>query len=288
VNLLAALPAPAPLDIVPVLPAERAQLLALLRTLAPADWARPTECPAWSVHGIALHVLGDDLSLLSRQRDDAAPSTEIEASLPAWDGAPENVLDRFNERWVHAATFLSPELLVAMLEQTGEATHAWYATVDADAPGEVVALFGGDPAPYREIAGRELLERWVHQLQIRRALGTGSGPAAESPVVNAAFDVVARTMTTLMEVVRPPADASVVIEIGDTCWAYALGAADRWELRLGDAPDATVRLSARPEIAVSLFSRGLPRAEAKEALRIDGDHELGTRLTGGLAAYVGR
>jgi uncharacterized protein (TIGR03083 family) len=288
VDSFAALPSPVPLDIVPMLPAERADLVALLRGLPPADWDRATECPAWTVKGIALHVLGDDLSLLSRQRDDAVPSTEVEHALPAWDGAPENVLDRFNERWVHAATFLSPQLLVAMLERTGEATHAWYASVDADAPGEVVALFGDGPAPYREIAGREFLERWVHQLQIRRALGTGPGAAGTSPIVDTAFDVVARTMTTLMEFVRPPAEASVVIEIGDARWAYALGAAKRWELRLGDVPDATVRLSSTPEGAVTLFSRGLPRARAQEALRVEGDSELGARLTAGLAAYVGR
>lgn len=30
-----------------------------------------TECPAYTVKGIATRVLGDDLSLLSRQRDEA-------------------------------------------------------------------------------------------------------------------------------------------------------------------------------------------------------------------------
>jgi len=48
---------------------ERAALAELLESLAPDDWARPTECPAYTVKGIATHVLGDDLSLLSRQRD---------------------------------------------------------------------------------------------------------------------------------------------------------------------------------------------------------------------------
>jgi Mycothiol maleylpyruvate isomerase N-terminal domain len=50
---------------------ERDALLELLRELAPRDWTRPTECPAYPIKGIATHVLGDDLSLLSRQRDGA-------------------------------------------------------------------------------------------------------------------------------------------------------------------------------------------------------------------------
>ena len=50
---------------------ERARLLELLGTLNKAQWSLPTECPAYSVKGIAAHILGDDLSLLSRQRDGA-------------------------------------------------------------------------------------------------------------------------------------------------------------------------------------------------------------------------
>src|SRR5262249_4305873 len=57
------------LDVTAYLAPERASLLELLRGLSAEQWAQPTECPAWDVKGVALHILGDDLSLLSRQRD---------------------------------------------------------------------------------------------------------------------------------------------------------------------------------------------------------------------------
>jgi hypothetical protein len=38
------------------------------------DWKRGTECPAWNGKGIALHILGDDLSLLTRRRDASTDS----------------------------------------------------------------------------------------------------------------------------------------------------------------------------------------------------------------------
>jgi uncharacterized protein (TIGR03083 family) len=38
--------------------AEYALFVAQLRGLAPADWARPTDCPAWDVRLLAAHVLG--------------------------------------------------------------------------------------------------------------------------------------------------------------------------------------------------------------------------------------
>ena len=34
------------------------RFVAQLRTLPPADWSKPTACPAWDVHAMACHVLG--------------------------------------------------------------------------------------------------------------------------------------------------------------------------------------------------------------------------------------
>ena len=59
------------LDVTPMLRPERALFVELLESLDPEDWDTATECPAYSVKGVATHVLGDDLSLLSRQRDKA-------------------------------------------------------------------------------------------------------------------------------------------------------------------------------------------------------------------------
>src|SRR3954453_10441023 len=88
-----------PADVVGRLVPEREALTDLLQGLTADDWNRPTECPAWTVRGVALHLLGDALSLLARQRDAEVPSLLTESSLPTWDGAPDAILDRFNERW---------------------------------------------------------------------------------------------------------------------------------------------------------------------------------------------
>ncbi len=37
---------------------EYERFLALLRSLEPADWTRPTECPEWDVRAMVVHVLG--------------------------------------------------------------------------------------------------------------------------------------------------------------------------------------------------------------------------------------
>jgi Mycothiol maleylpyruvate isomerase N-terminal domain len=42
-----------------VVAAERAEFVGLLASSDAADWDRPTECLAWSVNGVALHVLDE-------------------------------------------------------------------------------------------------------------------------------------------------------------------------------------------------------------------------------------
>ncbi|MGZ4678109.1 MAG: maleylpyruvate isomerase N-terminal domain-containing protein, partial [Acidimicrobiia bacterium] len=59
--------APEPLDVLDLLGPERRLLCDLLAGLTAEQWSTTTECPAWTVRGVALHVLGDDLSLLARQ-----------------------------------------------------------------------------------------------------------------------------------------------------------------------------------------------------------------------------
>ncbi|MEX3645197.1 maleylpyruvate isomerase N-terminal domain-containing protein, partial [Mycolicibacterium porcinum] len=49
------------LDVRQLFPVERQALLTMLESLQPADWARPTVCPGWTVHDIVAHILNDYL-----------------------------------------------------------------------------------------------------------------------------------------------------------------------------------------------------------------------------------
>ena len=118
---------------------------------------------------MAAHLLGDDFSLLARQRDGATPGL-LRLLAPGQDF--RTALDQFNDGWVDTAQFFSPALLIDLLELTGRWTADWYASVDPQSPGEPVGFFGATgPSPYWQIAAREYVERWVHHHQIRRAVG---------------------------------------------------------------------------------------------------------------------
>lgn len=155
---------------------ERSRLIELLAGLDDSQWALPTECPAYSVKGIASHILGDDLSLLSRQRDGAVQGLVLMAErMPGADF--RSLLNGFNDQWVEATRFMSIPLLLHLLDLAGEWTHRYYREIDPNTPGEPVLLFGatlGGSSPFWQAIAREYLERWVHHSQIRRALGLGS------------------------------------------------------------------------------------------------------------------
>src|SRR5205085_6632722 len=80
-------------------------------------------------------------------------------------------LDRHNQQWVEASLDFSVPLLLELLRLSGKWTYEWYSTVDPERTGEPIHWVGPDPAPYWLLCAREYLERWIHHLQIRRALG---------------------------------------------------------------------------------------------------------------------
>ena len=93
---------------------ERADLLELLRSLAPEQWQHPTLCSGWDVRDVAAHVLSyDDLTgrqLLERFLSGRLNTDRINAAVLAdFDGtSPPQLLDRL-------ATHLRPAGLPAGL-----------------------------------------------------------------------------------------------------------------------------------------------------------------------------
>ena len=57
------------IDVRPLLSRDREDLVRLLRRLSAQEWNASSRAPGWTVKALALHLLDDDLSLLSRGRD---------------------------------------------------------------------------------------------------------------------------------------------------------------------------------------------------------------------------
>ena len=263
------------IDVVPWLRDERRALLELLGGLSSDAWQLPTECPKWTVHGLVVHILGDDLSLLSRQRDGAPSGLLAVAQRGAAKDFP-GLLDAFNEEWVAAASFLSPELLCELLRLTDGWTADWYAAVPPDRLGEAVVWLGPEPAPYWLIAAREYVERWVHHQQLARATGS-PGPGDEATL--RAVDAISYGLPRLLGTVHAPDDAVVALRVLDGTWTLG-GPGGGWALHASPALAPTAAVAITPsDTAARAFSRGLTAAELIDALEPSGDPDLAAVVT---------
>jgi uncharacterized protein (TIGR03083 family) len=272
--------------VTPALRPERVELLALLRGLPPEGWERPTECPAWTVKGIALHVLGDDLSLLTRQRDASTDSLTLFAEDHPGMSFRE-LLDGFNEEWVRAARFLSTELVIELLRLVGDWSAAFYIDVGLETMSrEPVGLFAQtEPSPYWQVIAREYLERFVHQSQIRRAV---EAPDLTGELVTFVARVAVELLAAWMRDYAPPTGSIVGIDLGNAgAWSWEREA-ERWSVHDGIAQDTGVRLAVAPEAAVALLSRGMTADEAMRRVTIEGDARLAAGVVDVALPLLGR
>jgi hypothetical protein len=273
-------------DMTPLLRPERTALLELLRDMSADDWERSTECPAWNAKGIALHILGDDLSLLTRQRDASTDSLTLFAGdHPGLSF--RSLLDGFNEQWVAAARFLSNELVIEMLGLVGDWSEAFYCNVGLDTTSrEAVGFFAEtEPSPYWQVIAREYVERFTHQSQIRRAVGARELGAE---LATSAARVIVHVLAAWMRNYAPTAGSAIVVDFGAVGAWTVEREADRWAVLEGSADRAaTARISASPTDAVAMLSRGIAQDEVVTLLTIGGDATLASGAIDIIAPLLG-
>lgn len=268
-----------------LLPEERDALLRLLGGLDGAAWERPTRCPGWSVRDVALHLLADDLGILSRQRDEHRPQA------PRPDEALGVFLARINDEWVQATRRLSGRVVVDLLRWSGEQTYAHWSGLDLQALGDRVSWAGPDPAPRWLDVAREYTERWTHQQQIREAVGAPL--LDDARWIGPVLATFARALPRTFRTVDAPAGTAVTLTLdgaGGGAWTVVRAAAERdtpagacaWDLFGGrpEAPDPAPAAEARMSVdtAWRLVTQGLSPEAAAQRTTLSGDQALARRL----------
>ncbi len=224
-------------DVRPLLPDLRGDLVELLRVIDDDEWTGPTEVPGWRVKDIALHLLDVDLGRLSRLRDRDSSGLLHSNDL----GGLVTALNAKNQRWVDGASGLSRRVVSDLLRWAGLELADFDAAADLTAPASVAwAGDGGVPA-WLDLA-REFTEQWVHQQQIREAVRI---PGTH----HRHLDLVLRTFVwaypyQLGRRTDLPAGAVVALDLGeDRRWTLVRGN-DRWDFdgAFVRPPDASVAM----------------------------------------------
>jgi uncharacterized protein (TIGR03083 family) len=147
-----------------------ASLLPLGEGLSSEDWARPTECPGWTVKDHYAHMIGTESALLGE------PS-------PAPMTAPhtKNPIGELNEGWVDAwRRRPGPEVLEGFRAVTDRRLAALRAMTSSDWEAPAGTPVG--PGTYASFMEIRVFDCWVHEQDVRRAVGLPGhldGPVAE-------------------------------------------------------------------------------------------------------------
>jgi uncharacterized protein (TIGR03083 family) len=264
-----------PIIVVDLFPLVLDELLALLEGLSEAQWEGPTICRDWSVKDIALHLLGGDVGILSRKRDDYSPGG------PVTDAAEIlQLVNNLNDSWIKAARRMSPRLLFDLLRHLGGEVCSYFKQLDPFAVGEPVSWAGPEPAPVWLDLAREYTERWHHQQQIRDAVGAARlyQPKYFRPVL----DAFVRALPFTFKDVQATEGACVRLAISGESGGKWLVVRDKegWGLFVDSGPDAEplAEVVIDQDAAWRLFTKGIDAQSARARSTLSGDESLALKV----------
>jgi uncharacterized protein (TIGR03083 family) len=232
-----------------------AELMSLLRGLAPSDWERQTVARAWRVRDVAAHLLDTQLRRLSAHRDghQLRPDRQL-----------VDYLNHLNATWVAAAQRLSPRAIVDLLAVSGPAVVAFFESLPPEARAFYPVSWAGEEESQNWMdVGREYTEWWHHQMQIRDAVG--------APLLLERM-WLAPLLDLSVLAIRPSAPLLFVV--------------DDYRFALGPTGPPAVTVSTDADTAWRMLYNALAPEEIAARVRIDGDREAARAVTGARSVMV--
>jgi uncharacterized protein (TIGR03083 family) len=261
-----------PIETVQLFPPLSAELLSVLRSLGPEEWAAPTACGPWSVKDVAAHLLGGNLGRLWSHH--GAPS-QPQVPAPTYDQLLA-IINRSNDEWVRAARGISPEILIEFLELTDQRLYEHFKRLPGDMPARAAVAWAGEQqSPNWFDIAREYTEKWLHQQHIRQAVGRTL--LTERRWLHPVLDTFLRGLPHAYRHVGADDGAVVTVEItGEAGGEWSLlrqGGA--WHLYAGGSLHPSARAQIGQDLAWGLFTKGIPPELAASQVQIEGARALG-------------
>ena len=247
--------------------------------LDPTEWDLATECPGWTVRDQVSHMIGTERMLLGEE----GPS--LEGPLPSY---VRNPIGESNEAWVaERRSRTGAEVLDEFRRVTAERL-AQLRSFGPDRFGEV----GWSPVgqvPYREFMDVRAFDCWVHEQDIRRAVGRPGGRGGEGEarsverVANLLGYIVGRR-------VAPPEGTVVRWDVtgplGRTVTVTVRQGRGEVGSDGGAVPDVRLALDTEWFVRLGCGRVGADEARAAGAVAIEGDAALGERVLGEMGVTI--
>jgi len=261
-----------PIETLGLFPVLDKLLIEVLRSLKPEEWDARTIAKLWTVKDIAAHLLDGNLRTLSFSRD--GHTLEPTAAINTYTDLVA-YLNQLNATWVTAAKRLSPQVLTDLLETTGTAFYQHIQTLDPFGKAIFPVGWAGEEESenWFHIA-REYTEKFIHQQQIREAVGKQAlfNRALFHPFIDTFMRALPYCYRDVAAAAGSIVSVQVLTAIGGEWHIIKTGTGWQFTQDTGKA-DSTVMID--PETAWKLFSKGISAQEALELVDISGNIALG-------------
>jgi uncharacterized protein (TIGR03083 family) len=245
----------------------------LLEELPAEDWSKPTDLPGWDVKACASHTAHLESVLAG------APEETADV------GEPPHVtglMGLYTEIGVVNRRDASPDAIINELREAATSRHtALLADPPTDGQAKPPVIFGGVPWNWETLLRNRPLDVWMHEQDVRRAVGRPGGMDA-APARHTAEYLAETLGYILAKRVGAPAGTTAVLEMaGSAPYAFTVNEAGRGE-RLPEVPDAptvTLRLDRESFIVLA----GGRRSPEPGAVTIEGDTALGQQILDAMA-----
>ncbi|MDY7106568.1 MAG: maleylpyruvate isomerase family mycothiol-dependent enzyme [Actinomycetota bacterium] len=242
-----------------------------------AAWDTPTDLPGWTVRDVVSHIIGTERMLAGDRAPEVDPAT--------FGPHVRNDIGRANEAWVEARRALpGPEVLAELREVTARRLDALRAmsAEQWDAPGFTPEGEG----PYRQFMEIRVFDCWLHEQDIRRAVGRPGG--LDTAPARHTFERMVRPMGYVVgKRAACPDGTSVLFDVGGPMGRpFAVAVAGRASVvDVPDDPTVTIRCDGETFCALAAGRWSAERAGAN-GLEISGDAELGQRVVSSMGYTI--
>jgi hypothetical protein len=261
-----------PIGLVDLLPVLDGKLLELLKSLTPEQWQAQTVAKQWKVKDVVAHLLDGNIRILSILRDNHyGENADIRSYQDLVD-----FLNRLNADWVQAMKRVSPQMLILLHEITGPLYCDYYKSLAPfDKSAFSVAWAGENESKNWMHIAREYTEKFLHQQQIREAVGKPGLMTREFfyPFMNVFMYALPHTYRDVPAADGTSVKVTVTSEIGGS-W-YLLRVNNIWKLVGTEIEKPAAEVTVRPEDAWPLFSKSVRPHDIRQKVTITGNVTLG-------------
>ncbi len=248
----------------------------ILESLTDEEWNKPTVAKLWTVKDVAAHLLDGNLRALSFSRD--GYFGEKQDNINSYTTLVD-YLNNLNLKWTDAAKRLSPAVITWLLKLTGKEFCSHIATLNPfDNAVFSVAWAGHTTSPNWFHIAREYTEKFLHQQQIRDAVGKPGLLTAKLSVPFFATFMYALPYT--FKNVQADEGTTVVVEITTEAggrWGITKKTTG-WVLNNDITGNETAVVKISPDAAWKLFSKSLRPTDVMDKVEIQGDKTLGLQV----------